>query len=133
MGGEVSVLEAEMKPLSISTIKMCKVPKIAIIWHPDCELHYIPTHPEKPQRVKGILKELHKVYSPDIFFEAPLVTEEQILDFHSQKHLDLFLSKYEEAVQKKADNQSPFGKYLKIISLILLLCSYFMLFSFIRL
>ena len=112
MGGEVSVLEAEMKPLSISTIKKLKVPKIAIIWHPDCELHYVPTHPEKPQRVKGIISEFRKIYSPDIFFEAPLVTEEQILAFHSQKHLDLFLSKCHEAEQKKSNNESPFGKFI---------------------
>ena len=110
MAEEVSDLESEMKRLSISTIKKLRIPKIAIIWHPDCELHYIPTHPEKPQRVKGILSELHKVYPSDIFFEAPLVTEEQILDFHSPTHLNIFLSKCQEAEQKKSNNKSPFGK-----------------------
>ena len=112
MAEQVSDLESEMKRLSISTIKKLRIPKIAIIWHTDCELHYIPTHPEKPQRVKGILSELHKVYPSDIFFEAPFVTEEQILDFHNQKHLDLFLSKCQEAEQKKSNNESPFGKFI---------------------
>ena len=109
MAEEVTDLETEMKRLSISTIKKLRIPKIAIIWHPDCELHNIPTHPEKPSRVKGILKELHKVYPSEIFFEAPIVTEEQILDFHSPTHLNLFLSKCQEAEQKKLNNESPFG------------------------
>ena len=116
MAEEVSALESEMKRLSVSTIKKLKIPKIAIIWHPDCELHYIPNHPEKPQRVEGILKTLHKFYPSDIFFEAPLVTEEQILDFHSSKHLDLFLAKYQEYVENKLKNEHPFGKwYLPIV------------------
>ena len=76
---------------SSSTTVSYKKP-IAIIFHPVCTLHDIPQHPECPGRIQSILTALQKEYPKNIFFEAPLVTDEQILNFHTKSHLVKFLN-----------------------------------------
>lgn len=60
---------------------------LRIIWHPDCFLHEIQSHPEQPDRMTFILTALRGNYPPDCFYEAPLATDCQILLFHSADHL----------------------------------------------
>ena len=66
-------------------------PSIAFYWHPDCERHCMsPSHPEQPARVTAILEQLREEYHSDHFRIAPKVTDEQILLFHTNKHLETF-------------------------------------------
>ena len=67
--------------------KMKVSEKFAVFWHEECFLHKIQDHPEQPDRVSAILTALRKIYSDDCFREAPLVTAEQILLFHTASHL----------------------------------------------
>lgn len=61
--------------------------KVAIFWHEECFLHKIVDHPEQPDRVAVILSKLREHYPDDCFHEAPLVTDQQILLFHTTNHL----------------------------------------------
>jgi len=86
-------------------------PSIAFYWHPDCEGHCMtPTHPEQPARVMAILEQLRKEYHDDHFRIAPKATDEQILLFHSQKHLDTFKLKCASA-EKGLEMRNRFIPY----------------------
>lgn len=63
------------------------LPKLKIIYHDDCLLHKITDHPEQPDRVAVILTQLKKHYPIESFLLAPLVTDDQILLFHTSHHL----------------------------------------------
>jgi len=66
-------------------------PSIAFFWHPDCERHCMShSHPEQPARVTAILEQLRNEYHGDHFRIAPKVTDEQILLFHTNRHLETF-------------------------------------------
>jgi acetoin utilization deacetylase AcuC-like enzyme len=70
-------------------------PEIAIISHADCVLHSAgPGHPEQPDRVKVIQAAFeHFPFSaPVTFYEAPLVTKEQLLLVHDQTYVDWIIS-----------------------------------------
>ena len=64
---------------------------IALISHPDCFLHNMGlSHPEQPARLLVIDDELSRLRLNDILksYEAPLVTKEQLLRVHSEKHIN---------------------------------------------
>ena len=60
----------------------------AIYHHRDCIGHSIQRHPETPVRIVSMLKELRRNWPPEVFREAPLVTDDQILLFHTEEHLN---------------------------------------------
>lgn len=65
--------------------------KLAIYFHPACELHCIGGHPEQPMRVKGILSELRKRWPEDTFRQVKnKATDEHLLLFHTKHHVELF-------------------------------------------
>jgi acetoin utilization deacetylase AcuC-like enzyme len=76
---------------------------ISIVYHDDCEFHCIANHPEQPGRYKYILSTLRGYYDKDgsnsagIFVEAPFVTEEQALRFHTRDHWNALMQKCDEA------------------------------------
>ena len=59
----------------------------AVFWHSDCYEHFIDDHIEQPDRVAVILSSLKERYPEECFREAPLVTVDQILSYHTQTHL----------------------------------------------
>lgn len=68
---------------------------LAIISHPDCELHYAgEQHPERPDRVKVIQAALenHPFKTPVQFYLAPLATHEQLLSVHDKEYVDWIIS-----------------------------------------
>lgn len=82
---------------------------IAIISHPDCELHDPGKgHPEQPDRIKVIQKALLAYpFKPKAqFYEAPFATREQLLSAHSKDYVDWIFSiapKGEEIIAIDAD------------------------------
>ena len=68
-------------------------PESLILWHPDCELHKIPYHPEQPRRVSAIMEVLQSAIfaatlpAPLSFEQGPCASEEQLGRFHSAKHV----------------------------------------------
>ncbi|CAM9954965.1 unnamed protein product [Discosporangium mesarthrocarpum] len=62
-----------------------------LVHHPDCELHNIAGHPERPARVKVIMSALRKAFPGMAELLAPEVTLEQILRVHPQEHVDNIL------------------------------------------
>ena len=70
---------------------------VVIFWHGECMLHKIAGHPEQPDRVSVILKTLRKHYPSDCFYEAPLVTEDQVLLFHTAEHLAMLKKLFKES------------------------------------
>lgn len=68
---------------------------IAIISHPDCLLHEAGGfHPERPDRVKVIQAALKKyAFEPPLnFYDAPLVTMEQLYATHDKNYVDSIFS-----------------------------------------
>lgn len=63
---------------------------VGIFTHSDCILHLIPNHPEKPQRIEIILNKLKQHFSSSIFFSSSLISDENILLFHSSDLLNNF-------------------------------------------
>ena len=59
----------------------------AVFWHRECYEHKIKHHIEQPDRVAVILSSLKEYYPKECFREAPLVTINQILLYHTQTHL----------------------------------------------
>lgn len=67
---------------------------IAILSHPDCELHNIPGHPEQPARVK-VIEQALKQYpfkTPVKFVKANRATREQLIGAHTENHVDWIFS-----------------------------------------
>lgn len=95
-------MSAEIKSESSSATK-----DIGFFWHPACSQHFIPGHPESPERVSSILASLRQTYPAELFLEAPRVTNEQILLFHSRRHVNFFQSKDQEAQSRTG---SGYGK-----------------------
>lgn len=87
--------------------------RMAIFWHQDCFLHKIANHPEQPDRAAGILSKLREHYPDDCFHEAPFVTEQQILLFHTGRHLSLLIRLFEAS--EDAFNKSDTDKMLQPI------------------
>jgi acetoin utilization deacetylase AcuC-like enzyme len=69
--------------------------KVGIFWHGDCLLHKIVDHPEQPDRCAFILKTLRQNYPKECFRSAPLITDSQILLFHTPEHLSMLKKKFE--------------------------------------
>ena len=92
-----NVIEKELSISTKANIKsntkeeQSRGPNVAIFWHEECFLHKIVDHPETPDRVAVILSKLREHYPDDCFHEAPLVTDEQILLFHTTQHLRFLL------------------------------------------
>ena len=88
-----NVIEKELSISTKANIKsntkeeQSRGPNVAIFWHEECFLHKIVDHPETPDRVAVILSKLREHYPDDCFHEAPLVTDQQILLFHTTNHL----------------------------------------------
>jgi len=72
------------------------VPNFSVFWHPACDKHEVPHHPEQPDRVNYMMDalklEFHD-FEGDIFREAPRGKDEHIVLFHTQAHLDDFNKK----------------------------------------
>jgi acetoin utilization deacetylase AcuC-like enzyme len=68
---------------------------IALIYHPECEFHEGGEfHPEQPARVQ-VIQAAFKHYPfhlPVKFYQAPLATRDQLLQVHSQDHVDWITS-----------------------------------------
>ena len=76
------------------------LPNFSVFWHPACDKHEIPHHPEQPDRVNYMMDALKQEFvdfKGDIFREAPRVKDEHILLFHTQAHLDEFNKKCQRA------------------------------------
>ena len=73
------------------------IKSVVIFWHGECLLHKIAGHPEQPDRVSVILTFLRKHYPSDCFYEAPLVTEDQVLLFHTPEHLAMLKKLFKES------------------------------------
>jgi acetoin utilization deacetylase AcuC-like enzyme len=68
---------------------------IAIISHPDCELHEASGfHPENPHRVRVINAAISRYLfkAPVNFYEAPLATKEQLNKAHDSNYVDWIFS-----------------------------------------
>lgn len=64
---------------------------IAILYHPDCVLHYPgDLHPEAPRRVEVIRDAILRYHfkCPIIECEAPMASREQLLRVHPQQYID---------------------------------------------
>lgn len=68
------------------------IPFHQIYWHQECARHDIADHPEQPRRTSSILNALRGRFRSSIFKLAPLASDEQILLFHTEKHLEKFKS-----------------------------------------
>lgn len=69
---------------------------IAIISHPDCELHDEGKgHPERPQRVQVIQEALKKTaFNMDVnYYEAPLIQREQLDNVHDPAYVEWLIAK----------------------------------------
>jgi acetoin utilization deacetylase AcuC-like enzyme len=95
------------------TTKLYMANKIGIFWHEDCFLHKIVDHPEQPDRAVFILKELRQNYPTECFHSAPLVTDSQILLFHTPEHLSM-LKKLSETTESAFDKNNKKGMYKSI-------------------
>jgi len=85
----------------------------AIYSHKSCIEHLIPGHIEQPGRVIAILKKLTTYFSDkSIFREASLITNDEILGFHTLKHLALFEGKCTRSETLFSENQEK--KYIGI-------------------
>ena len=69
----------------------------AVFWHSDCFEHEIKHHIEQPDRVAVILSSLQEYYPMKCFREAPLVTADQILSYHTQAHLTFLNQLFRES------------------------------------
>lgn len=83
---------------------------IAIIHHPDCELHDAgDQHPEQPARVKVIQQALehYSFHSPVKFYQAPRATHKQLLSAHGKDYVDWLISvaPYEGMVEIDSDTR----------------------------
>lgn len=81
----------------------------AVYWHPACEKHDIPQHPEQPARVSSILEALHVAFgyedgssSVASFREAERATEAQVLLFHHKKLVNRLNTMFQRAVTLNA-------------------------------
>ena len=75
-------------------------PSFAVFWSPACDKHEVPQHPEQPDRVNCMMDALKVEFSEhqsSIFREAPRAKDEDIVLFHTQKHLDEFKKKCQRA------------------------------------
>ena len=89
--------------------------RIGIYHHPKCHDHCIPDHPEQPDRVTAILDALKRELPEDCFRLATEASEEQLLLFHSQKHVGRFMKLCDRA--DAAKNLLPKSKrYISIDS-----------------
>ena len=89
------------------------VKPIAIVYHDECALHSIPKHPERSERYTSILKKLRDYLSiKDVsaFFEAPLATENQIIEFHTVEHWKYLTSLFEIADTKYLEYKNSNAK-----------------------
>jgi acetoin utilization deacetylase AcuC-like enzyme len=84
-----------------------------IYWHEACVEHNVPQHPEKPGRVTAILNALREKYTPNYFREAPLVTDEQILLYHTTDHLEQFKQLCDAAERAKCEKEKS-GSSLQV-------------------
>lgn len=68
---------------------------LALISHPDCLLHNMGKHhPEQPMRLLAIDDELSRIKINEALkiYQAPLVTEEQLLRVHSKQHIEAIVN-----------------------------------------
>ncbi len=68
---------------------------IAIVSHPDCELHDAgKDHPESPDRIKVIKTALEQYpfKAALAFYQAPLATYEQLISIHEKSYVDWIIS-----------------------------------------
>eukprot|EP01041_Mallomonas_annulata_P004881 gene4881-9732_t len=102
------IIATKMEFMSCEQLDNKNLP-IVIYHHDACTEHYIPRHPEQPARVASILKALRLEWPLNFFKEAPESTDEQILRFHTPRHLGLFkrfASSAEEAHNKGSTKKS---------------------------
>ena len=64
---------------------------IVVVYHDACERHSIVEHPEQPLRYGFTMRRLREHYGSagharGVFVEAPVVTEEQAVRFHTREH-----------------------------------------------
>lgn len=83
----MAALLTETAIVAASAEDATEIADILVFWHQDCEEHEILNHPEQPRRVTSLLTLLRESFSEEVFQEAPMVTDEQILLFHSFEHL----------------------------------------------
>jgi acetoin utilization deacetylase AcuC-like enzyme len=74
---------------TVTPAEVAGIADLLVFWHQDCVEHEILHHPEQPGRVSSILALLRENFSEEVFQEAPMVTDEQILLFHSSQHLSM--------------------------------------------
>lgn len=83
---------------------------LVIYYHPFCELHDIPDHPEQPNRVTYILNKLKASFDSSIFKESTLIKDEFILLFHTNKLLSLFVGIARQCETLRANNKYAYKK-----------------------
>lgn len=65
--------------------------RMAVFYHPACELHEIEGHPEQPQRVGVILARLRQEWSSSTFRQVKQkVSDEVLCMFHAPRHVSRF-------------------------------------------
>ena len=85
-----TIIDVNIVRNSVVEVAVIDTKNVIIIWHEECSLHCIDNHPEQPDRIVFILKVLRQNYPDDCFYEAPMVTDDEILLFHSVGHLKMF-------------------------------------------
>lgn len=81
---------------------------LAIYWHPACERHNIPSHPEQPGRVVSILQSLRENFPDASFRESLRVTDEQILNAHHPDLLQSLQRMFAEANERREADETVF-------------------------
>lgn len=84
----------------------------AIYSHKACVNHLIPGHVEQPGRVLAILKKVNDHFHSSIFRDASLISNKEILGFHTVKHLQQFEEKCTKSEKRFSEKQEK--KYIQI-------------------
>lgn len=74
----------EMKLLAIAR-------RLTVFWHPACEMHEIPNHPEQPLRVSRILAALRTIFEDKVKFQETSLADNSHLELlHTKKLVERF-------------------------------------------
>jgi acetoin utilization deacetylase AcuC-like enzyme len=92
-------IEDEMKALAIARRRL------TVFWHPACEMHYIPDHPEQPLRVSRILAALRTNFEDKVKFQEACKAKNSHLELlHAKKLIDRFNMLCDRTIKQYEEN-----------------------------